>query len=288
MNWHAFSLDLQHLARLRDALLAELHSVAVQVRQVTLPANQRVLQTNAVVHLQIVPVAHEHGVLLLLENNDHVTGVQIGVLVALMLEGDLLAVLHAALNIHGDRVLLRHQLVAVAHVAGLIEGLALAAALLAGLLDLLDEAGSKLNTLKNHAASLADRAGVHMIRVVRARAMAVLAELLAVDIEGHFAAVVQILQSDGNRSLHVLISLLSAEASEAEYIGEGIEALLSSLLLSLLHSLFSLHVVHSSFVFVGQAVVGRLNVNELGFALLSLTLVGVVLQTEFPICSLDL
>ena len=127
-----------------------------------------------------------------------------------------------------------------------------------------------------------------MIRIVRARAMAVLAELLAVDVEGHFAAVVQILQSDGNRSLHVLIPLLSAEASKAKYIGEGIEALLGSLLFSLLHSLFSLHVVHSSFVFVRQAVVGRLNVNELGFAFLSLTLVGVVLQTEFPICSLDL
>ena len=176
----------------------------------------------------------------------------------------------------------------MAHVARLVVGLSLAAAFPARLLHLLHESGGKLHTLENDAAALAHRARVDMLGIIGTRAMAVLAELLAVDAEVHFAAIVQVLQRYGHGGLHVLVSLLSAKAAKAEDIGEGVEALLASLLFSLLHALFALHIIYSSFVFVGQAVVRRLDINELGFALVGLALIGVVLQTQLSVCSLDL
>ena len=285
---NALALHLQHLARLRNSLLPELHAVSVQVRHVAPPAQQRVLQRNAVVHPQVVIVACEGRVLALLKNHHHVARIQIGMLVALVLERDLLSVLHAALNVHRDRVRLRHQLPTVTHVTRLVKGLSLASALLARLLDLLHKTGSQLNALQNEARSLAHGTSMHVVRIIGARSVAVLTELLTVERERLLASVVQLLQCDRNCRLHILVSLLASKSSKSKDITEWVEALLTIVLFSLFHTFLSLNIVHTSLVLVGETVVGRLNVDELRFTLLRFTLVWMVLQTQLSIGLLDL
>lgn len=288
MNWHTLTLNLQHLSRLRDSILSKLHTVTVQVSQMALPANQGILQANAEVHPEIISVTREQIMLLLLKNDNHMTGIQIGVLVTLMLEGNLLSILHAALDFHRNHMRLCDQLVTVAHVAGLVVCLSLTAAFPARLLDLLYESRGKLHTLENDAATLAHRACVNMLRIISTSTVTVIAEFLSVNAEVHFATVVQILQCDGYSSLHILISLLSTKSTKAEDISERIEALLVSLLLSLLHAFFTLHIIYSSFVFIREAIIRCLDINELGFALVGFTLIRVVFQAQLSVRSLNL
>lgn len=278
VNWHALAFDLQHLSRLRDSLLSELHCVTIEVSNAIRPAEQSVLQRDLEVHLQVVSVACKETMFLLLENDDDMARVQIGVLISLVLEDNLLAVLHSALDVESDLVRLRHQLLSVADMAGLVKDLSLASALRTGLLHLLDEPRGKLNTLENNSRTLTNGTLPNMIWVVRSCSVAMLAQLFAVDVERLLSSVVQLLQSDRNRSLHVLVPLLSSEASEAKNI-ERIETLLTSLLLSFRYSFLSARIIHSPFVVIRKAVISILDINVSFLAFLGLTLVRMILKT---------
>lgn len=284
---HSLSLDLQHLPRLRHAILSKLHRMSVQMRYAVRPAQQRVLQRDLEVHLQIVPIAGEHAVFALLQHHDDVPGVQIRMLVALVLKHDLLAILHTTLDIHADLMRLRRQLPAVANVAHFIEDLTLATTFRAGLLHLLNKTRSQLDSLQNDTRTLAGRAGVDMIRIVRSCSVAVLAELLTVDVELLFSSVVEFFQGYGNSGLHVLVSLSTTAIAKTKDI-KGIETMLVALLFSLLKALFAFGIVGSSLILVRESVVRSLNIFISSFALLRFALIRVILQTQLSICFFNL
>lgn len=283
VDGHSLSLNLQHLTGLGDGLLAEIHTVTIQMVNVMTPAEQSLLQRNAVINTKIVVVASEQAVLALLQHHNHVTRVQLGMLVSLVLEGDLLSILHTTLNIHRHGMRLGDELVTMADTALLIKGLTLSTTFLAGLLNLLHKARSQLNTLVDNSASLTHRTSVHMVGVICSRTVAVRANLLAVEGEGVLTSVVQILQSDGNRRLHILVTLLSAKVTESEEISEGVEALLLISLLSLLDTLLTLYIVDTSLIVIRETLISGTDVVPLFFALVRLTLIRMVFEGQLSV-----
>lgn len=138
-------------------------------------------------------------------------------LLALLLEQDLVAILHASLHVDIEDLILADQFGASALRALLCEHFALATAGSAGLLHLhLHHA--HLDVLRGLALSLAGRAGFEV-----AALSATAATLLAVDVasDGHLAlsAVVQLLEGglDGDLGVGTLAPVVAATAPMRDY-----------------------------------------------------------------------
>ena len=193
-----------------------------------LEAAERLGEGDALLEEEIGALALERGVLLLLHDEDDVARDGAGSLVSLTLEGDLLVVHHALLDVHLQHLLLLHHLLAVALPALVLlaDDLPGAAALVAHGLHLLNHTGRDLPDHDAHAAALAGTA------VPRGAALATLAVALGAQhvlrqaqFLGH--AVVQILQRHLEAVHDVLalaLALATAAAAAAAAGTEGVTA----------------------------------------------------------------
>lgn len=112
---------------------------------------------------QMVALTGEHGVFLLVEDNDNVAGRDTGFLIAFAREGDLLTVAHALIDVNFENRLRLDDLLCVARLAAIFRGdyFALAATLSASRLRLLDHTRRQLMNTHLHARPFARSALCH-------------------------------------------------------------------------------------------------------------------------------
>mmetsp|Transcript_3453 Transcript_3453/g.8731 ORF Transcript_3453/g.8731 Transcript_3453/m.8731 type:complete len:375 (-) Transcript_3453:387-1511(-) len=168
---------------------------AVKVRDVELEAAERLHKRNLLLHEQVGALPLEDGVLLLLTDEDDVTGIRIGMLVGHLSKGNLVTV---------HRAFRDHHLQHLPLLAG-AEGAALAPAGAAGRLHLLDH-GPHAHDLHLHAATVAGAALGDPLLLV---------DHLSRD--GHLlgGSHVELLQGDLQRLHHVLRLLAPPSAAPA-------------------------------------------------------------------------
>lgn len=253
------------------------------------PSQQSLLQGDTHLHAKIVALTSEQRMRKLLKHNNDIARIKIGMLIALILKGDLLVVIHAPLNGHGQRVIFLDQLVTLALGTHMIKDRASTSTLRALLLHLGHESGSELTTNHLDASSAANGTLVDMIGIISARTTTSLANNIAANGDLDLSAVVEVLKADSQLDLGVLVALaLSETEGMSEDAAEGVEAAASLLLLlALLEAGLTLVIVDSSLVLIGENVVGFLNIDELGLAFFGLALVGVVLEAQLSVGTLD-
>jgi hypothetical protein len=199
---HALALDDEPLARLDDDVLGRAqHQLAVvQVLLDQLDAAERVAQVHGALAYQIVALALEARVLLLLQHQHHIAGLLAGRLVGLAAERDLLAVLHALLDEERDGLALDLDALALAAGApvGRLDDLALALALRTRLAHLLHQADAEHHGHAHHNEALA-AARVALGRLLAALAAAQIAHHVGLHGELGLVAVVQLLQRHRER-----------------------------------------------------------------------------------------
>mmetsp|Transcript_38175 Transcript_38175/g.96619 ORF Transcript_38175/g.96619 Transcript_38175/m.96619 type:complete len:302 (+) Transcript_38175:219-1124(+) len=131
VDGHALALDVVVVARLGDAARLQHHLVPVQVLDGAAEARERVHQRDGLIDEQVVaaalPALGGDGA----HDELQVAGLAVNHGLALLKERDGLAVDHAGLHVHGNHLLLAHQLVAGALLAHL-------------LVELLEHAGAQL------------------------------------------------------------------------------------------------------------------------------------------------
>lgn len=272
-----------------NTTLANFNNVLIEVLDGLSPSQQSLLQGDTHLHAKIVTLTSEQRMRKLLKHNNNIARIEVGMLVALILKGDLLVVIHAPLNGHGQGVVFLDQLVTLALGTHMIKDRASTSALRALLLHLGHESGSELTTNHLDASSAANGTLVDMIGIISARTTTSLANNIAANGDLDLSAVVEVLEADSQLDLGVLVALaLSETEGMSEDAAEGVEAAASLLLLlTLLEAGLTLVIVDSSLVLIGENVVGFLNIDELGLAFFGLALVGVVLEAQLSVGTLD-
>ena len=152
----------------------------------------------------------------LVEHDDDVAGLEAGRLVALAGECDLLAVVHALVDVHLEYLALLDDLAARAratHVLG-VDALALAVALAATRVYLLIHAGAQLVEYDLCAAALACVALLHGARLAAA-SLALLAHHVLLQRQLARRPVVQVLERDAQLMYHVLALVVATPAATA-------------------------------------------------------------------------
>mmetsp|Transcript_26906 Transcript_26906/g.83239 ORF Transcript_26906/g.83239 Transcript_26906/m.83239 type:complete len:370 (+) Transcript_26906:217-1326(+) len=225
---HALAPDLvqavrvQHEARRRR----DAERAAVEVLHDALEAGEGLGEGDGALDEQVVALAGERVVGLLVENDDDVTREpHARDLVALARERDVIATLRAALDVDLEDLLLLDRLLAVARLAAVLgpEARALAVAVAALHLHLLDEARAELAGDELDAAPLALVALGVDTRLVGAAAVARRAEAVARDGELGGAAHVEVLERHGQLVHDVLgLRLAAGPAAAAEHRREDV------------------------------------------------------------------
>ena len=293
LNANNFTYGLQNTKNTHtwfgNTTLSNFNNVLIEVFDGLSPSQQSLLQGDTHLHAKIVALTSKQRMRKLLKHNNNIARIKIGMLVALILKGDLLVVIHTPLNGHGQRVIFLDQLVTLALGTHMIKDRASTSTLRALLLHLGHKSGSELTTNHLDASSAANGTLVDMIGIISARTTTSLANNIAANGDLDLSAVVEVLKADSQLDLGVLVALaLSETEGMSEDAAEGVEAAASLLLLlALLEAGLTLVIVDSSLVLIGENVVGFLNIDELGLAFFGLALVGVVLEAQLSVGTLD-
>ena len=167
-------------------------------------------------HQQIISAALEHWVVLLVEDDNDITGRQARRLIALTIKCDLLSVIHALVDVNLKHFPLGNHLLARARLAAifLLDCLAGAVAVAAVALNLLDHAWAKLTVLDLHALAAAFLACGHGA-VLAALAITPSADDILLDCELGDLTHVQVLEADLQLVHHVLALALTLASSTA-------------------------------------------------------------------------
>lgn len=294
LNANNFTYGLQNTKNTHtwfgNTTLSNFNNVLIEVFDGLSPSQQSLLQGDTHLHAKIVALTSKQRMRKLLKHNNDIARIEVGMLIALILKGDLLVVIHTPLNGHGQRVIFLDQLVTLALGTHMIKDRASTSTLRALLLHLGHESGSELTTNHLDASSAANGTLVDMIGIISARTTTSLANNIAANGDLDLSAVVEVLKADSQLDLGVLVALaLSETEGMSEDAAEGVEAAASLLLLllALLEAGLTLVIVDSSLVLIGENVVGFLNIDELGLAFFGLALVGVVLEAQLSVGTLD-
>eukprot|EP00964_Phaeocystis_antarctica_P159804 scaffold131006_cov69-Phaeocystis_antarctica.AAC.4 len=239
---------------------------AVEVLQLHGEAAQGLGERDGALNVQVVSLALELCVRLLLANKDDIARLAVGDLVRLLREGELVPVRRALRNVHLQRLL--HLLLAV-------DG-AVAAARVADLLHLLDHRAHP-DGLNLGATPAAAGAGLHAL---------VLIDDLPRQAQRARAPLVDLLQRHLQRVHHVLALLDTLRSPSAAPAREHIEdvAAAAAAAAAALQALLAVLVVDVTLLLVAQAVEGLLDLLEL---LKVAALVGVILHGELAVGLLD-
>lgn len=167
--------------------------MAVQVRHAPLVAEQRLLQRDVYVHVQVVLNALEQVVLLLLEDNEDVALNHVGDLFTLLFVEDLFLVGHALDDVDGDLLGVLDDFLAFAGGAVFLVDATLAIALPARLLDLHLHESHVLN--HRHLASALAGGALLLFATLSTGAFALVTVDVPVYVEFHLGAIVKLLQS---------------------------------------------------------------------------------------------
>ena len=220
LNGHALADDALDVAGLDHSAGGGLNDelAAVELLDDDLEAAEGLAEGEALLHAEVVALALEDGVLLLLEDDDDGAGdINVGVLVALAHEGDLAVVLHTALDLDLEGHLAGNDALGVAGLA-LVLGVDLTAGAVAG--------GALHLLLGDHIAHLAHHhAGALTLAVAAdgadaglggAAALAAGADdvLLAGDLNG--LTIVEVLERDGVGDTDIA-TLASARGTSAAH-----------------------------------------------------------------------
>ena len=287
---HALALHDLDLAGLHDsaARARQAHGAAVKVRQVARPgAEPGFPEREHFLPEEVAALAAEEGAVgavgrvvvgsrgergfLLVENYDEVTGDPVGGLVCFVLVRDALALGHAALDAEGVGCGFAHNAAAAAGFAGVFDGLALAAALVAGHLHLLEDARREHVLLHHHTSAAALPARVHG-PVRAAGALALLANLLLLDLEFVLGAGVEIPQWHRHADFHVgpaaLAATVARVAAAAKEAAEEVKGIVRAAagavaLLVLFQAFVAILVVDFAGFGNGEGVVGFGNFDKL-------------------------
>jgi len=285
VDWHSLVHDALDISR-RDYFSGsadESELTAVEMADAELVAAEGLLQTQLVLHVKVVAVALEESVLFLLEDDDDVARDDIGCLISLAAENDLLAVTHASVDVHLENLFLLSDLRSVALDASifLTNDLSLAAAIRARLLKLLNHTRGDLSerhfdTLSSAALALLDSVGT-----LRSLAVAVSAKHVLVLSQFAGLSLVELLEGDLVRVCEILAFPLLGSSSSASTTSKEAatkelrENILSrkSTTTSFLQSLLSILVVDLTLVCIGEDLVCMADLLEL---LQSLWVVGIL------------
>lgn len=280
---HALALHPLHMAGLDDLapLAPNLDDVAVEVGDVPLPvAHPRLPQANDLPPEKIVVLPPEEdsidpvGVLLLQvrlllgQHDDQVASLVVGARVRLVLVDQPRVPGRATgdIELHGRGV--PHDAGAVAHGTPVLDDLAPAAALVALGLDLLEHARRELVLRDPHAVPAAVPTRVDDA-VGRARAAALLADVLFLPLELGRPAVVEVAQRDADLNLdvgaapHAMAAEVTASAEEPAEKVEWVVMAASTALLSLLQTLVAILIVDLAGLGVDEGFVGFGDFDEL-------------------------
>eukprot|EP01137_Pigoraptor_chileana_P031894 Opistho-2@20426 len=279
VHGHALVINCHDEARLCDAGALEWYCVAVQVLQLVLKANECLEERDRFLHVEVVALAREPVVGDGLEREYQVAGSDIRALVALALEGNLLAVGHATLDRECDNVAALLDLLSLAEWALAADNLALAAALGALRLHLLHKSWRDLVGGDLDAPATALVARDNVIRTPCTGAPALGAEYLTICLNRQRLSEVEILESDFDLKMDVrslaLLLLLTAAKKVAKHAAEGVHAATSILLL--LESVLAVLVVYPTLLLIGKHLIGLCNFLEHGIgSLVAGVLVGMV------------
>lgn len=263
--WHALAVNLEHIAGRRDTGALDGHVVVVEVLEDSVDAEQRLLEGDEQLDAQVVAVANHVRIGDSANVENEIGRGVVGVLVALLLENNLVAVGHALLDDQNELVLVAVlELVAVALGALGRNDFALAAALGALGLNALHEAGPETTLLHDRTGALTLGAIVDIVGIVAAGAAALLAEHSFLVLHAERATDVEVLERD--RQVNVqrsqLLFLLTATTiatatATAKELRENVKRIVTAATrLVVFETVFAALIVNASFVFVGKNFIG--------------------------------
>jgi hypothetical protein len=263
---HALTVNLEHIAGRRDAGSLDGHVVVVEVLEHGVDAEQRLLERDEQLDAQVVAVANHVRIGDGANVENEIGRGVVGMLVALLLENDLVAVGHALLDDQNELVLvtvLEFVTVALGALGG--NDFALAAALGALGLNALDKAGSETTLLHDGTSALALGAIVNIVGIVTAGAAALLAEHGFLVLHAERATDIEVLERDRqvNMQRSQLLFLLTATTiattttTAAKELRENVKRIMTAAAgLIVFETVFAVLIVNASFVFIGKNFIG--------------------------------
>jgi len=220
----SYGIGLKHFTRLG----LHVKSSLVEVLQVELAATESFAEGNLALGEKIIALAEEAVVLLLLEYNNDITGLDTGLFIGSTAESDLLSVLHTLIDMYLQDLPLLHGLLALTLLALILlrDGLASTLTVGAGGLHLLDHTGSNLSHYHLHTRAVTYTAINFRTGVVASAAVAVRANSMTAHSKLCRLSIVEVFQLD-LQGVDYVLSLArttvtpstTTEAEQVEYVG---------------------------------------------------------------------